>query len=482
MRLDLLLKNKFYLTFILFVIGFIVYAPTLSHNFVWDDHLLIDGNPLMKDPASILSFFTKDIWANTELAFQSGFYRPLTLLSFFVNYHLWQGSPAGFHLFNVLLHCCNGMLIFHIFFSLTEKKLGPFIAALLFLVHPLQTETVAFISDAGDLLCVFFLLLCCWEYCLFTKNNRNRTHYCFSLIFLCAALLSKENALIGFFLVMLLDFFFLSQCDLRKFLKKCKVLAPFLLITAVYVMMRGIILGFENAVTTLGNVRYVSLLPSFDFWSHVLTVIKILGVYLEMFFWPTHQTISYVILPAVSIFAMDVLLPACILSILLFLIIISFRSNYSWIAFSLIWFFVTIVPLSNLIPISNTIAERFMYLPSVGLCLFVGYNCDWLWAQKHKMGFSAILPALIFLLILSLSLKTVQYSHKWKSDYSLFSQVKNKTYPCAPVAYKNLGVFYYNTGRKNKAAVEHEKFLHCSNAITNDYRELKKRYLAGKQE
>ena len=151
---------------LLFLIGIVLYSNTLSGGFVWDDHYLIEYNARLKTPAAIIDFFTKDFWQNSSIHFNSGFYRPVTLLTFFVNYNLWNGQPFGFHFFNVVLHSINGVLIFLILLYLTQNTFVSFISGLFFIIHPVQTEVVAYIADINDILLVFFLLLC-WRYYLF---------------------------------------------------------------------------------------------------------------------------------------------------------------------------------------------------------------------------------------------------------------------------------------------------------------------------
>src|SRR3989338_10413141 len=89
--------------FIILLLSLLLFGNTLSGGFVWDDHYLIEYNPRMKDVSAVPDFFAKDFWENSSLNFKSGFYRPLTLLAFFADYHLWKGEHFGFHLFNVIL-------------------------------------------------------------------------------------------------------------------------------------------------------------------------------------------------------------------------------------------------------------------------------------------------------------------------------------------------------------------------------------------
>jgi len=459
---------------ILLLAGFFIYHHSLVHEFLWDDHYLIEENTALKSPRCIIDFFSKDFWQNASQPYDSGFYRPVTLLSFFFNYQLWGTFAGGYHLFNVIFHCLNGMLLFCLFLRALNNKAAAFLTALLFLIHPVQSETVAFIADIGDILCVFFLLLMSLCYFQFQQQQR-RGRYIFSICALVLALLSKENAMVGFALIMMLDFCFISKMKLNVFMKKMKIFTPYILVTGAYIILRVIVLGAANAITTLGNVRYVSFLPSFDLWTHLLTISKVLHLYVEMFLWPVHQSISYVILPAISLSAPDVIISVSVVMSLFALLGLSIRSH-SWLSFALAWFLLTIIPVSNLIPISNTIAERFMYLPSIGLCFALGNAAALLYAKYHSKKIQQLLLSCIIAIIFSgLSIKTISRNFDWASDYTLFLSALN-TKPCSSLAHLNLAAYYNRQGIFHEGERQEILAGQCSVKITAEYRALKAVY------
>ncbi len=430
----------------------------------------------MKTPQSILQFFTRDYWENSTWPFKSGFYRPLTLFSYWLNYQMGGGTPFVFHLINVILHALNGILVFSLILSLSNNRPVSFLTAIFFLIHPVQTETVAFISDRGDLLSVLFLLLSCYTYFLSTVGKSVKKNYIFSLAFLFLAFLSKENAMVGAGLIALIDYYFVSQLDWQVFLRRWKCFAPHFILTVFYVLLRTVILGPLNAVATLHNVRYISILPAFDWMTHLMMIAKILMLYIKMFFYPVTQSISYFILPPIFFWDSQVFLPTILLGVVAVLAFVAMKGTMRWVSFTIAWIGITLVPFSNLIPISNTIAERFMYLPSIGFCWLLSGAIDCL---KQKVWMKPILRGALLtavtVLFCFLSSKTISRNRVWHDNYALFTSALNLK-PCSPIADNNLNSFYNFAGNTEKAREHYYRGIACVEIIRQEYRARKEAY------
>jgi hypothetical protein len=215
----------------------------------------------------------------------------------------------------------------------------------------------------------------------------------------------------------------------------------------------------------------VSVLASFDAGSHLMTTAKIVAQYLQMFFYPARQSISHIMLPSVSAFEPETLAALAAVIALLALTLISLASQKQWIGFSLAWFFLTIGPLSNLIPISNTIAERFMYLPMIGLCYLSGQMFAQVMASIQT-GKRRISLALFVILVAGLGLKTFARNGVWADDHSLFSRTTDSI-GCAPIAHINLVAVYNRRQQWADAARQQVLFVQCKAAIQEEYRRLK---------
>jgi len=458
------------LPLILIALSLGLYANTLSHEFVWDDHYFIDENSKLEDPNFIRSAFTQDLWQNTDLNMKSGFYRPVPLFATYVVFRIAGEAPWAYHLMSVLLHGANGLLVFFFLKELTGRNAVAFYSSVIFIVHPLASETVNLIANWGDLFCALFVLLCLYLYVVFLKR-RFFLHYLLSLLSLFLAFLSKENAMAAIALIVLTHYFFTAENQARAASKGWLVFLPYAALTALYVGLRSAIVGPLNALTNLENVRYVSVLPSFDMLSHVLTTAKILSLYLQMFFYPAHQSISHIMLPSANIFEFETFFAVFAVIALLALAIASSTTEKRWIGFALGFFFVTILPVSNLIPISNTIAERFMYLPMLALCYLSAEMFARALDLKGARSFRFTV-ALLLLLVAALGLKTFKRNGAWASDHTLFAGTTDSI-GCAPIAHINLVAAYNRQRQWDKAAQEQFLYEQCKSAIKEEYRRMK---------
>ncbi len=461
---------------VIFLMGQFLYLNTLQHGFVWDDHLLINDNPQMQTIHSVKDFFTKDMWENSTTPYKSGFYRPITLTSFLFDALQWGGNPFGFHLANSLIHAFNGVLLFLILYTLLQNRKTSFIAGIIFIIHPIQTESVAFISDRGDLLCVFFILIHILFYIAYRQTDKIY-HMVLSMVGLAFAFLSKENAMIGFVLTAGVEWFFFAKMRVREFVRKSGLIIVLMVLTGAYVYWRSILLGGVNAVTTLGEVRYVSILPGFDSYTHLLLVVKIIAHYLIAVILPYNQSISYVILPETSIWEPMMLIKTVFLLVQLFLFFAFVKEKRYMLLFGMIWFYVTLLPLVNLIPISNTVADRFLYLPMVGASLFMAESIVLLYGHMKSQKTRNFYAALMVVLAILLSLKTVMRNQDWHNDYTLFTSALNEQ-PCAPMAELNLSTYYTIYNDPVRSAQHRQNYQRCIQQTQKDYRAMKEAYLS----
>ena len=169
---------------IIFLLGLLVYMNSLGGGFVYDDYAFIVNNPHIKTLSHPGRFFL----LKTATSFSGhSIWRPLRTLSFAFDYHLWGLEPFGYHLTNVLFHIINGVLVYIIILRLGLAWRVALISSCLFLVHPLQTESVSWISSRGDcLFAAFFLLSLYW----YMKGRIILSYLSFIL-----SLFSKETAL-----------------------------------------------------------------------------------------------------------------------------------------------------------------------------------------------------------------------------------------------------------------------------------------------
>src|SRR3990167_1802841 len=243
------LKSAFII--LLFVVaGFAVYAGTFQNKMFWDDNDFILTNQYIKDWDYFPKYFTENVIAGA--GFLSNYWRPALLFVFSLEWHLCESWAPGYHFVNASFHIANAILLFAILFYIFKKRLPAIFTALIFLLHPIQTEAVAYVNSLGDSLSVFFIFLGILVFLKYKFSGRpqfSSGYYWFSLGAYVFALMSKETAVIMPALIFLIDFLFLNPVlDLKeKFKSALKSIWPFIVIAGVYILLRATVLNFRNS-------------------------------------------------------------------------------------------------------------------------------------------------------------------------------------------------------------------------------------------
>lgn len=419
-----------------------VYANSLSGEFIWDDVEQIVENPVIMDLHNVPSFFTSDLWKLiSNPAVGSNYYRPLFLLSLATDYSLWGLNPLGYHITNIILHALVSLLVYLIGRKLLGNNISAFVAGLLFAVHPVHVESVAWISGRTDPMAAAFMLLSLYLYILFSERKRvivlllSFTAYIFSL-------LSKEMGITLPLLIVAYEFSFNKNKPGESSLKSLWPIGVYVLISAAYLYIRGTILGDAVGVNSSSSPLHMRIYTSFG----------IIVDYIRLIVLPINMKALYDVPLRESFFDWKVLLP---LSLLLSLLIVTYLlyKKDKMAFFASIWFFITILPVSNIVPLKPTMmAERYIYIPSVGICLIAAY----LYLKLHTWSFLSKYskPALIIILA-TLSMVTIHRGKLWSNE-KLFFEQSVKDAPGNAYAHHNLGDIYRKNGNMEKAIEEWE--------------------------
>ncbi len=220
-----IVKEKSNTTFnyvVLFGILFIAllsYLPALNNGFVWDDDDYIKNNLLIR------SINLKEIFSTNLM----GNYHPLTVLVYAIQYKFFEVSEKGYHAFNLFLHLLNVLLVFFAVFRLSNKSIVALVAALLFALHPMHVESVAWASELKDLLYTFFFLASYIFYMKYLDDGKNK-YYVFALFLFLLSLLSKAMAASLPLLLVLTDYFKGQKFNAKTLLQK----VPFFLLSLIF--------------------------------------------------------------------------------------------------------------------------------------------------------------------------------------------------------------------------------------------------------
>ncbi|MFZ5933038.1 MAG: tetratricopeptide repeat protein [Patescibacteria group bacterium] len=429
-------------------IGFVLYLNSLWNPFIWDDYIIIVDNPLIKT-WNFSQFFSIKGPVGSNLLI--GWYRPLLLISYSLDYHFWGLNPFGFHLINLLIHITSGVLVYKIGQRLTPNKFICFLASLFFIIHPIQTEAVSYISGRGDLFLVLSLLLSIWflekSYVSKEKNKKNR-FYAFSIISFTGGLLSKETAIIFPVLVSLFFFSFLeekiSKISTKRFLF---ITLPYFLITFTYGFIQ--LINSKNWLTVSGNADIYKS----SILSRSVMFLKAFYVYVETLIFPLDLHYRTETILDDSISDPRVLISAVILSLFLFTII-KFWKKKRIISFGLTWFLISLIPVSNIfIPLNFIIGLRWLYLGLIGFFIACASLFGELFNFLENGFFKKALISLLIIYLVFLSLLSIKRNFMWGNPITFFKQIL-KYDPSNYKIHLELGVEYVTLGNTEEAVRE----------------------------
>src|SRR3989339_654558 len=445
-------KNPSLPVLILVIVCFsqFIYLTSLSNQFVYDDEFTI-----------VTNYFVKT-WNNFPLLFNSDYfklsgelsYRPIVTLSYFIDYTLWKLNPFGFHFTNTLLHTLNSVLLFFLLKRIFNCRTTSFITTIIFSCHPVLTEAVNAVSYREDLLAATFFIAAFLLYMKTSKDERSISPaYFTSVVCYLLGIFSKEMAITLPLIIFLYELIFTKVQSLSY--KLTRYYTGYILTTIFYLFMRFVVL--HNPVES--HVSY----PGGSIFINFLTMSKVLASYIKLFFFPFNLCADYVIPYSTSLsdtsFILSLLLLVAVIVITYKLFFYS-KSQF----FSVVWFFVTLLPVLNIVPIENIMAERYLCLPIIGFCMLIGN----LLVQRHNKSGpfnNASITVILLVLILAIfSFKTMKQNMVWTDQTVLWTNTARIS-PKSFKAHNNLGNIYRNAGRLDEAIVE----LKYALSLYNDY-------------
>jgi protein O-mannosyl-transferase len=440
---------------VIFALSFVLYANTLTHQFCQDDAIVITDNkytvegfagiPDILRYDTFYGFFKEAGKANLVAG---GRYRPFTLVQFAIEYQFFGKNPFIGHLFNVLWFGLTCVLLYFVLLKLLNFKhrasdplfresntVHPtsyivhfiaFAAAAIFAAHPIHTEAVANIKGRDEIMCLLGSLAAVWfSIKAFEKGGVLNSILATVLFFI--GLLSKENA-VTFVVIVPLIYWFFMETNIVTALKQT---IPFITAAISFIILRGAVIGnqFGGGQLELMNNPYLKLVDNqyvaFTFSEKLATIIYTLGDYIRLLIFPHPLTHDYYPrhVGIMSFGDWQVLLSLLVYLGLGALILRGLLKKEIW-AFGLAFYLITLSIVSNLIfPVGTNMAERFLFMPSVGFCLVVAIFLSKVFSVKNNDNLLNIkhLSMVLIAMITLLGLKTVLRNPAWKDNYTIFT-------------------------------------------------------------
>lgn len=443
------------------VITFLIYIPSLSNDFVtWDDQLYITENPMIKH----LDFaFIK--WVFTHAAVSN--WHPLTMISHAVDYAIWGMNPMGHHLTGIIFHALDTMLVFILALKLSEiaiKKAGstlnPFIigviAALLFGLHPLHVESVTWISERKDVLSAFFFILSILAYLKYNEGQKKALFYVLTLFSFVLALMSKPMAISLPFVLLIIDFYPLERLTLNNIIKALVEKIPFFILSQVSALL-----------TIWAQKSALSPIDSYPLIKRIAVAVRAYAFYLYKTFIPIDLAPFYP-MPEPGNFFNSIFIISLIFIVSLTILALLFIKKKR--IFFAVWayFIITLVPVIGIVQVgSQAAADRYMYLPSLGIFILVGVAIANI-ARAMKKPVAATV-AISLAIILVLSLFTGRQEAVWTDSITLWSHELNLFPERIPLVYNNRGLGFKKAERYQEAIADFTKAIELNRAYMSPY-------------
>ena len=465
----------------LVVASAVIYLPVLQNDFVnFDDVFYIIHNPLI---TNVTGENIKNIFSQ----FYFGNYHPLTMLSLALDHELAGLNPRMYHATNVLLHCLNTVLVFWFMCLLINRNKHaheddgwnltiPLITAVFFGLHPLHVESVAWASQRKDLLYSLFYLACLIAYLHYVCGG-SRKFYMLSLLFFLLSALSKAMAVSLFGIIIALDYYldrlpFLnpdvasgrgegptaendpSDSDATLFPRR--PMQKYIILEKIPYLLLSLVFGIV-AIQAQKSASFVAHTSLFPMMQRILFACYGFCQYLIKLIFPVRLS-AYYPYPETDGGGVPfeyMLWPVMVIGVFIWLLTSLKRNRV--VAFGLLFFILNILPVLQLLPIGNFImAERFTYLPSLGVFVLIGVGFRTLAVKAPKLV--NVLRILFVAYLILLALITFNRSKIWRDSITLWDDVLAKN-PQVWLALNNRGIAKSETGDFQGAIADYTRAL-----------------------
>lgn len=437
--------NKSYLLvfFILILATFATYIKSFGYEFVYDDFIIVVTNKQIHS-LSLYNIFKIFSSMNAN-------YLPTRVFSYAVDYHFWGYNPGGLRLTNFFFHSLNSILGFLAFMKvsaasgISSKKFLPFAAAsaIIFAIHPLQVESVVWVSGRKDLLSLFFVLSAFhFFWATRTRTLISNSRFLILMALFLLAVTSKASAIYLPVFLIAVDMVFFWKQSSKEYRRQMLTEHTFLLITAL-------IVAYVDISGSVNAEIVSSLSGNSGAFSHILTIMQVPWLYIGMFFYPINLNAEYHISVIYSIAKTVALFGGA--AVILASLILSFKRRKD-IFFSILWFFIALFPVSQIFPIEHIVADRYFYHSMVPLCYIIG--AGFLELSKRVRPAAITMVILVPVLLISVTLKQCEF---WQNEYTLWNRVLQ--YHESPRAYHNIAQYYLRLGDKENAEKNYLKAI-----------------------
>ncbi len=429
----------------LILLGFLLYANTVTNGFVYDDHSQIEQNPYVHSSQYLGKIFWSPVLSYQGAQGAPNYYRPLMMFGYLLEFHLFGTFPYGYHLINILLHCIVVWLVYQVALQLFADHWTAFLAGAVFALHPIHTESVAWIAGVTDIEVTVFYLLTIWFFLRLGDRNegsRGRLQAGMIISFILA-LLSKEQAMTLPVLATVYEHFCRPGRGATRAREKISRYGGLWLTSLAYLVVRTLATGAIAPV-----LQHADLSRSDTFF----TAISLFGQYARKLVWPAPLLAFCPFQKSSSITDASVLTGLAAFSLCLTLFVVLWRRSRVY-GFGVLWICLTLAPVLDARWLAvNVFAERYLYLPSVGFSWLMAGAILWAWRRPgaRETWRRTVLAAACVAITLPSARLLVSRNREWKDDRTLIVQTL-RVRPNSPNMLCDLGMMYWREGNQTAA-------------------------------
>lgn len=422
MILRRLFTGHWWLAVVLFFVTLIIYAGSFDGElqYSWDDNRYIEENALIHNLTleNVVKIFTEPYFAARI---------PITIMGYGVQYAIWGVQPAGYFIINALMHALNVVLVFWFVYRLTDLREVAFIAALLFGVHPVNVESVAWVSQFKSVLSMFFFLLA-WH--THMNADKNQIHWLvLAYILFALAIFSKQTAVGAVILFVLYDFWALRLHWSSLVVRNAPYAVVGLLGAVAIVTAHADGGGIKTHLTD--NLFELMLLNLRIYWEYAVSLVA-----------PFHLNNMYIYeMPDV----LANLIPSLLgLGLMVGLLLFAFFQPLGrpLSLFAVVWSVVLILPTANIVPLAIQRADRYLYYPSVLIFMAVAIALVMLWQRLTRIEWRYVMVGAGAAIFAVFGFLTVQRVEVWQNTETLWADHLTD-YPTSATGLLNKSVYYY---------------------------------------
>ena len=439
----------------LIVITVVIYFKSLNNELIntWDDHGYVTENQDIRTlNGDSIGYTLKKTFSSYVL----GNYHPITMLTYCFEYSKYKLNPKPYHVTNLVIHIFNTLLVVLFIWLLTQQQWVAFITAMLFAIHPMHVESVAWVSERKDVLYTFFSLAALCTYIIYLKKDDLKwRYYTFTLVLFILALLSKAMAVsvpITFFAV---DYFLGRKFNTKVIIEK----APFILLSLII----GVV-----AISAQKSASALDGIVNYNFTDRILFSCYALMTYLWKLFVPINMSCFYNYPVKVNgSYPIAFSIAPFVILALGFLLYKSMRFGKD-IVFGFSFFLITIALVLQILPVGDAIiADRFTYIPYIGIFFIIARWINNVIENKtQRPGLKLPILGIFALITLTFCYLTIQQSKVWQNSLSLWSNAIEK-YDKAAKSYNNRGLVYYQADQYDKALSDMSRTIQLSDNYTD---------------